>query len=38
MRGKINAKKRYGQCSVWVVELGCRGMMERGKTGVICID
>jgi hypothetical protein len=38
MRGKLDVKKKYGQCSVWVVELGCRGMMKQGKPQVICID
>jgi hypothetical protein len=38
MRGKLNIKKKYGQCSVWVVELGCYGMMKQGKAQVICID
>jgi hypothetical protein len=38
MRGKINVNKKYGQCSVWVVELGCNGIMKRGKTQVICVD
>lgn len=38
MRGKVNSKKKYGQCSVWIVELGCSGMMKQGKVGVICID
>ena len=38
MRGKTNIKKNYGQCSVWVVELGCNGMMKQGKVSVICID
>ena len=38
MRGKVTTSKKYGQCSVWVVELGCRGMMKQGKVQVICID
>lgn len=38
MRGKMYTNKRRGQCSVWVVELGCFGMMKKGKTEVICID
>jgi len=38
MRGKITTDKKYGQCSVWVVELGCRGIMVNGKTQVICVD
>jgi len=38
MSGKLNIKKKYGQCSVYVVELGCFGMMEKGKVKVICID
>ena len=38
MRGKILSNKKRGQCSVWVVELGCRGIMKDGKAQVICID
>jgi hypothetical protein len=38
MRGKLNVKKNYGQCSVWVVELGCNGIMKQGKPQVICIE
>jgi len=38
MRGKLFSNKKYGQCSVWVVELGCRGIMKEGKAQVICID
>jgi hypothetical protein len=38
MKGKISTDKKYGQCSVWVVELGCFGMMKQGKAQVICID
>lgn len=38
MRGKLNIRKKYGQCSVWVVELGCSGIMKQGKVQVICID
>lgn len=38
MRGKIFSNKKFGQCSVWVVELGCFGMMKNGKVQVICID
>ena len=38
MRGKNFSDKKYGQCSVWVVELGCFGMMKDGKAQVICID
>ena len=38
MKGKIDINKKYGQCSVWVTELGCYGMMEKGKVGVICVD
>ena len=38
MRGKLNLKKDYGQCSVWVVELGCQGILKQGKAQVICID
>lgn len=38
MRGKLNLNKKLGQCSVWVVELGCYGMMQNGKAQVICID
>jgi len=36
MRGK--SWIRYGQCSVWVVELGCQGIVRDGKASVICID
>jgi hypothetical protein len=38
MRGKLNVNKKFGQCSVWVVELGCKGIMKQGKPQVICID
>lgn len=38
MRGKIASTKKYGQCSVWVIELGCFGFMKNGQTQVICID
>lgn len=38
MRGKISIGKKFGQCSVWVVELGCFGMMKEGKAQVICVD
>jgi hypothetical protein len=38
MRGKIYSNKKYGQCSVWTIELGCFGMMKQGKAQVICID
>ena len=38
MRGKLFSDKKRGQCSVWVVELGCRGIMKEGKAQVICID
>ncbi len=38
MRGKISVNKKYGQCSVWVVELGCQGTMKNGKVQVICVD
>jgi hypothetical protein len=38
MRGKIFTEKKHGQCSVWVVELGCRGIMKDGKAQVICIN
>lgn len=38
MRGKLFSSKKNGQCSVWVVELGCRGIMKEGKAQVICID
>jgi hypothetical protein len=38
MRGRVNSKKKYGQCSVWVVELGCNGIMNQGKVQVICIN
>lgn len=38
MSGELKVTRKYGQCSVWVVELGCFGMMENGKPKVICID
>jgi len=38
MRGELKINKKFGQCSVWVVELGCRGIMKNGKAQVICID
>ena len=38
MRGKLIANKKYGQCSVWIVELGCQGIMKNGKAQVFCID
>jgi len=38
MSNKANIDKKYGQCSVWIVELGCFGIMEKGETKVICID
>lgn len=38
MRGKLNSNKKLGQCSVWVVELGCFGMMKNGQAQTICID
>jgi len=38
MQGKTLSNKKYGQCSVWVVELGCFGTMGSGKVQVICID
>ncbi len=38
MRGKLFINKKFGQCSVWVVELGCQGIMKNGKAQVICID
>lgn len=37
MKGKLYLKGR-GQCSVWRVELGCFGMLEKGTIKVICID
>lgn len=36
MRGKWWI--RNGQCSVWVVELGCQGIVRDGKASVICKD
>lgn len=36
MRGK--SWIRHGQCSVWVVELGCQGIVRDGKASVICVD
>lgn len=38
MRGVIPTNKKYGQCSEWVVVLGCQGMMKDGKAQVICIN
>jgi hypothetical protein len=38
MRGNLRSDKKYGQCSVWVVELGCMGIMKDGVAQVICID
>ncbi len=38
MQGKLNINKKFGQCSVWTVELGCQARMEKGKVQVICID
>jgi hypothetical protein len=38
MRGKLNKNVKYGQCSVWVVELGCQGIMKNGKAQVMCLD
>ena len=38
MSGKLFSNKKHGTCSVWVVELGCRGIMKEGKAQVICID
>jgi len=37
-KNELKINKKYGQCSVWVVELGCFGMMEKGKVRAICID
>lgn len=36
MRGKTFQKS--GQCSVYVVELGCRGLVENGIVKVLCMD
>jgi hypothetical protein len=38
MQGKPIGNKKYGQCSVWTVEMGCFGMMKQGKARVICVD
>jgi|GEM_PF-1083400 len=38
MRGKLNLRNRTGQCSVWVVELGCIGIVKEGNVQVLCID
>ena len=38
MRGRINKNVKYGQCSVWVLEMGCQGVMKNGKVQVICAD
>jgi len=36
MKGKI--RKGRGQCSLWIVELGCFGMVEKGIIKTICIN
>ena len=36
MRGK--SFKGKGQCSVWLIEVGCFGMVQNGKVQTICID
>lgn len=38
MSGKLFSNKKYGSCSVWVVELGCRGIIKNGKAQVICLE
>lgn len=38
MSGKLFLNKKNGQCSAWIVELGCRGIMKEGKAQVICMD
>jgi len=38
MKNKLFKTVKYGQCSVWRVELGCQGHMKDGKVNVICID
>jgi len=38
VNGKIIPNKKYGQCSVYVVEVGCFAMMEKGKVKIICVD
>ena len=38
MSGKLNKTVRFGQCSLWVIELGCQGIMKNGKVQVICLD
>jgi hypothetical protein len=34
----INAVRKLGQCSVWVIELGCQQIMKNGQIQTICID
>ncbi|NMB83910.1 hypothetical protein GYA28_01325 [Candidatus Roizmanbacteria bacterium] len=38
MKGLLFKRAKYGQCSVWVIELGCRGIMKNGEIQVICFD
>jgi len=38
MRGKILDNKKSGQCSVWIKEYGCMGIMKNSKASVICFD
>lgn len=38
MLGKIKINQKYGQCSDWVMNLGCLVMMEQGKAKAICVD
>ncbi len=38
MSGKLYTNKTFGHCSVWVIELGCQGIMKQGKPQVICFD
>jgi len=38
MRGKIYKNVKFGQCSVWRVELGCQGIMKNGNAQVMCLD
>jgi hypothetical protein len=38
MSGQVQTSKQYGQCSTWVLRVGCFGMLEKGKIKTICID
>lgn len=34
----VNANQKIGQCSVWVIELGCQKILKNGQVQTICID